>query len=66
MLHAGAGKNIKSDVEQGMQDANAKTRTKTDSTFDKAAAQGQDAYRSAADKGANLAQNTANKLDTSK
>lgn len=59
---AGAGKNIKSDVEHGMQDANAKARTNTD----KAAAQGQNAYQSAADKGANLAQNTANKLDTAK
>lgn len=49
-----------------MQDANAKTRSKTDTNFDKAAAQGQDAYRTAVDKGANLAQNTANKLDTSK
>ncbi|KAL3132612.1 hypothetical protein ABBQ32_009140 [Trebouxia sp. C0010 RCD-2024] len=62
----GAGKNIKSDLEHGMQDANAKARTNTGSTFDKAAAQGQNAYHSAADQGANLAQNTANKLDTAK
>ena len=65
-MNAGAGKNIKSDLEQGMQDANAKARTNKDSIFDKTAAQGQEAHRSAADKGANLAQNTANKHDTSK
>ena len=49
-----------------MQDANAKAKSNSGTTFDKAAAQGQDGYHSAADKGANLAQNTANKLDTSK
>ena len=63
---AGAGKNIKADLETGMQDANAKTRAKTETNFDKAAAQGQQAYDSAAAKGSNIAQKTADKLDTSK
>lgn len=46
-----------------MQDTNAKTKTNAQSTVDKVAAQGQDAYHTAADKGANVAQKTANKLD---
>lgn len=65
-MTAGAGKNIKADLEKGMQDANAKTRANTETNFDKAAAQGQQAYHSAADKGSNLAQKTADKLDTAK
>ena len=39
--NADAGKNIKADLEQGMQDINAKTRTNADTNFDKAAAKGQ-------------------------
>ncbi|DBA93631.1 hypothetical protein WJX82_000986 [Trebouxia sp. C0006] len=59
----GAGKNVKADLEKGMQDANEKTRTNSQTTFDKAAAQGQDAYHAAANKGANVAQKTADKLN---
>ena len=59
----GAGKNVKADLEKGMQDANAKTRANAQSTFDNVAAQSQDAYHKGLDKGANLAQNTADKLD---
>ncbi len=46
-----------------MQDANEKTRTNSQTTFDKTAAQGQDAYHAAANKGANVAQKTADKLN---
>lgn len=40
-VNADAGKNIKSDLEQGMQDINAKTRSSADTNFDKAATKGQ-------------------------
>ena len=62
-MAVGAGKNIKADLEKGMQDANAKTRANAQSTFDNAAAQSQDTYHKGLDKGANLAHNAADKLD---